>query len=128
VLVLQFVAGSLKGSEVRIQNLPVSFGRDFDVDVRVEDDGVFGKHAQISLTSDLTLQLEAKPPAFALIEGARTHLGIIRTGDRIGIGASAFRLALDSPNQASVPIRETLLWFGILALLTAQMWFMFKLG
>ncbi len=128
MLVLQFVAGSLKGSEVQVPGLPVTLGRDSGVDVRLEDDGVFGKHALISLTSDLNLQLEAKAPAFALIEGAKTHVGIIRTGDRIAIGASAFRLALDSPDQASVSIRETLLWFGVLALIVAQMWLMFKLG
>lgn len=128
MIVFQFVAGSLKGRELRVDRLPVSIGRDSDVDIRVGDDGVFGRHLRIFLDSDARLQLDSQPPAFALIDGAKVQSTCVRVGDCIGVGAAFFRIALDSPKQASLVVRESLLWLGILTLILIQLWAMFELG
>ena len=100
------------------QQFPCIIGRSASAEVRVDEDGVWDRHLEITLDLPEGFILKTLPNCLASINGRRFEQAILRNGDIIEIGLLRMQFSLKETRQESLRAREVLTWLslGILSL------------
>ena len=96
--------------------------------MRLEDDGVWERHASIALTASGFFNLIARPEAMVCVDGVRVTEARIKEGDVIDLGAVKMVFHLSPAHQRGLALREWILWTVLFALLLGELLLMFWLG
>src|SRR5262245_40093981 len=108
---LQVLSGQQAGTRWQARRFPVQIGRGAACDLRLEDDGVWDQHCQLTLDADAGILLAVQPNAMLTvnrepIEGPHR----LRNGDSIELGAARLRFWLADPVLRSSRLREAFVW------------------
>jgi len=116
---LEILSGKQAGTAQVVRCFPFRVGRGPDNDLRLEDDGVWDRHFDISFDSANGFCLKTGAQAIIAINGQQIPEALLRNGDLIELGAAKLRFFLSPPVQLSLRARETLTWvaLGVLALM-----------
>lgn len=115
---LKILTGRQAGLACAPEQLPCVIGRSASAEVRVDEDGVWDRHLEISLDFPEGFILKTLPNCLASINGQRFERAILRNGDIIEVGLLRIQFSLKETQQESLRTREVLTWlsFGILSL------------
>jgi pSer/pThr/pTyr-binding forkhead associated (FHA) protein len=116
---LQLLSGHRSGTIFRGTRFPVRAGRAPDLDLSLDEPGVWPRHFQIELRPE-GLVLQTEPEALLNLNDAPVQRALLRNGDIISFGALKVRFSLAPVRQASLAPREWLTWFALAALCLAQ--------
>lgn len=115
---LTILNGKKAGTEWSARRFPVRIGRSSACDLRLEEDGIWDQHLDLSLDPAQGVILSVRPDAFAMVNSRAIQQTALRNGDLIGIGALQMRFALSPTRHRGLRIREALTWvaLGVLCL------------
>jgi predicted component of type VI protein secretion system len=117
---LRVLTGKQAGVSWTARHFPVRLGRSADCDLRLEDDGIWDKHATIRLEGRAFV-VEPATDASLLINSEPVHgATALRNGDTISAGAANLRFWLGESRQANIDWREPMTWIGIAAVSLGQ--------
>jgi pSer/pThr/pTyr-binding forkhead associated (FHA) protein len=114
------LSGKMAGSEMAARHFPFRIGRSVSADLRVEEDGVWEQHLELSFDPTTGFTLVAKPNALASVNGQPFDTILLRNGDLIEIGALKIRFWLSDTKQKSLSWREWATWTGIVLITGLQ--------
>lgn len=123
----KIVSGKMAGAEKVARHFPFRIGRAPSADLRVEDDGVWDEHLQLTFDSANGFVMTANSNAIASINGQPFREAALRNGDSIEIGALKLRFWLAETRQKSLRFREWLTWLGFAALIAFQLYLLYRL-
>lgn len=123
----KIVSGKMAGSEKVARHFPFRIGRAASADLRIEDDGVWDEHLELSFLSGEGFLLTARPNALAAINGQSFQQQVLRNGDSIEIGALKIRFWLSETRQSSLRLREWLTWAAFAMILALQLFLIYRL-
>jgi len=116
---LQILSGSRTGTKFRIDRFPICVGRAEDVDLSVDEPGVWPRHFQIVWQTE-ALILVAEPEALVSVNNAMVREAALRDGDVITLGSLRIRFSFSSVRQSPMAAGEWLTWIGLGALCLVQ--------
>ncbi len=116
---LHILSGKQAGSEIVVRRFPFVIGRG-QADLRLDDAGVWERHARIDFQPGTGFVLAAHAEALAVVNGERIESGVLRNGDCLEIGSAALRFWFARTEQKSLRWREWLTWLSLLALLGGE--------
>ena len=114
---LQIISGKQAGLLWEARRFPVRVGRRADMDLQIEDDGVWDDHFQLSLDPQSGFHISAQPGVLLAVNQAPVPAARLRNGDVITVGAVQISFRLSPTRQKSLRLREWFVW-GLLATLT----------
>jgi predicted component of type VI protein secretion system len=117
----KIVSGKMAGTEKVARHFPFQIGRAASADLRLEDDGVWDRHLELTFVSAEGFVLTAHPDAIAAIDGQRFQRAVLRNGDAIEIGALKIRFWLSDTRQAGLRFWESLTWIACALVLAAEL-------
>jgi pSer/pThr/pTyr-binding forkhead associated (FHA) protein len=120
MVLLRILSGKMAGTDITARHFPFRIGRSPDAHLRVEEDGVWDQHLELTLDHATGFSVTASPDALATINGQPVRQAVLRNGDTIEIGALKIRFWLGSVRQYGLFIREWLIWIGFVAVAAAQ--------
>lgn len=126
---LSFLSGKMAGGHHDVRQFPFVLGRSANAHCRLEEEGVWDQHLQISLSSSEGFVLSVQPNAIASLNGQVVQQAVLRNGDMLSIGCSQIRFLLGPTRQRSLAWREYATWTAFVLLCLAQVaiiyWLMF---
>ena len=125
---LKIVAGKMAGAELVARHFPFRVGRSPGADLRLEDDGVWDLHLELTFDSATGFVLKTEPNALAAINGQPFREAVLRNGDAIELGAAKIRFWLGQTRQGGLRLREWLTWFSILLIIALQLFLVYRLA
>lgn len=123
----KIVSGKMAGSEKVARHFPFRIGRAASADLRVEDEGVWDEHLELTFHAANGFILTTRSNAIASINGQSFQEQVLRNGDAIEIGAAKIRFWLADTRQSSLRPREWLTWIAFLILIAAQIALIYRL-
>jgi hypothetical protein len=120
VVLLSVLAGRAAGSAQVARRFPFHIGRATGADLRLEDEGVWDRHAQIDLESPQGFILSAQPDTLVTVGGQPVTTAVLRNGDVLGLGGARIRFALSPTVLRGLGVREALTWIALGALCLGQ--------
>ena len=117
---LLILSGSRAGARWAACRLPFSIGRSAQDDLRIEDDGVWDRHARIELQDRRRALLTASEQALTSVNGQPIRESVLRNGDIVQIGSAQIQFTLTPAMHRSLRFREALTWIGIALMALAQ--------
>lgn len=118
---LQLLIGKQAGLLWEARRFPIKVGRAAGNDLRLEDDGVWNEHFQISSTPEAGFTLTANPDAVVAVDQAPVQSVHLRNGDIITAGAVKISFRLSETRQRSLRMREALVWMLIAGVSAGQL-------
>ena len=118
---LQILTGKQAGARWVARRFPVRVGRDLANDLRLEDDGVWARHCELSFDATQGILLAAQPDALLTVNQepvSSPHR--LHNGDSIELGAVRLRFWLGDPVLRGSRTREAFVWTLILAICLGQ--------
>jgi len=116
---LQLLSGHRAGTLFRGARFPIRAGRAPDLDLSLDDPGVWQRHFQIDWRPE-GLVLQTEPEALLDLNDTPVQRAVLRNGDILTIGALKIRFSLAPVRQFSLAPRECLTWIALAALCLAQ--------
>ena len=116
---LQLLSGHRSGTVFRATRFPIRAGRAPDLDLPLDEPGVWQRHFQIDWRPE-GLVLQTEPEALLNINDTPVQRALLRNGDILTLGALKLRFSLAPVRQASLALREWLTWLALAALCLAQ--------
>ena len=118
---LDILLGKKAGTRWVTRHFPFRVGRASDMDLQLDDDGIWARHAEISLNPESGAVLCPQPDALTAVNGHRVTGDVfLRNGDLLELGSLQLRFGLSPSRPASLRWREGLTWFGLGLLCAAQ--------
>jgi pSer/pThr/pTyr-binding forkhead associated (FHA) protein len=117
---LKILTGKMAGTAWVARHFPVRIGRAAGADLRLEEQGVWDEHFQITLDGRQGFTVETQPNALATVNGQPTQQSVLRNGDLIEIGSLKIQFWLGEAAQRGLKIREGLVWSIIAAVTLGQ--------
>ena len=117
---LTVLNGKQAGSQWVARRFPVRLGRATTCDVCLEGDGVWDRHAEITLRRPDGFMMTVQEEAIAMVNGQAVRETILRNGDQIDLGSARLRFALSPTRQRGLRWRETMTWLALAALCVGQ--------
>lgn len=117
---LKALSGHTAGTKWSARRFPLRIGRSTDAQVRLEDQGVWDKHALIDLRPTDGFVLKAEPDALVSLNGQPAREAVLKNGDCIQLGAAKMQFWLSPMKQRGLAPREWLAWTGILLITLGQ--------
>ena len=115
---LKILSGKLAGTEHSARHFPFQLGRAASADLRLEDDGVWERHASLALDAATGFVISAQSEALVAVNGRSCREAVLRNGDEMDLGALKLRFWIGPTRQRSLRFGEWLTW-AMLALITA---------
>ena len=118
---LQVLTGKQAGTRWVARRFPVRVGRDPANDLRLEEEGVWGRHCELSFNSAAGILLAAQPDALLTVNqqpAPSPHR--LHNGDSIELGSVRLRFWLGDPVLRGSRFREGFVWTLIVAICLAQ--------
>lgn len=110
---LQILSGKTAGLLWEARRFPVKVGRSRENDLSLEDEGVWDEHFQITADPESGFTLAAHPGAIVAVNQTPAQTIRLRNGDLITAGAVKLAFRLSETRQASLRLREWLVWITI---------------
>jgi pSer/pThr/pTyr-binding forkhead associated (FHA) protein len=120
VLELTILTGKQAGAVAVARRFPFLIGRSPQARLRLEEAGVFERHAEIQLDPAQGFCLVAQPGAIVSVNGQPVGQARLRAGDIFELGSARLRFQLGPVPQRGLRWRETLTWVMLIALCLAQ--------
>jgi pSer/pThr/pTyr-binding forkhead associated (FHA) protein len=117
---LKVLSGKMAGTEMVARHFPFRIGRAATADFRLEEDGVWDEHLELTFDRTSGFILRTQPNALASVNGEPIQETALRNGDAIEVGAHKIRFWLGETRQSSLRIREGLTWIGLFLVTAAQ--------
>jgi pSer/pThr/pTyr-binding forkhead associated (FHA) protein len=117
---LNILSGKTAGSVFTARRFPFSIGRAAGVDLRLEEDGVWDRHAQLRLDNRQGFVIEAQTEALLSVNGEPCPGAVLRNGDTLELGSAKARFWLTPVPQRRLAPKEALVWFTIAAVSLGQ--------
>ena len=117
---LQVLSGKQAGSDIVVRHFPFLIGRGADVDLRLDEAGVWDRHVQIDFRRKDGFSVSALGEALISINSDSLPTASLRNGDVVGIGSVQLRFWLARSEQKTLRVREALTWTALFALFFAQ--------
>jgi predicted component of type VI protein secretion system len=95
-------------------------GRAGDAGLRLEDEGVFDRHFNISFKRNEGFLIFSQANAVTAVNHQPVSEARLRAGDVIQAGSASIAFALSPMRQRSLRFRESLVWFMLGVLCLAQ--------
>jgi hypothetical protein len=118
---LQIISGKQAGLLWEARRFPVRVGRRADMDLRIEDDGVWDDHFQLSLDQQSGFHIAAQPGVLLAVNQTAVQSVRLRNSDIITVGAAQISFRLSPTRQKSLRLREWFVWALLLAVTAGQM-------
>jgi pSer/pThr/pTyr-binding forkhead associated (FHA) protein len=128
VVQLQFLNGAKAGTRWVACRLPFTLGRSAQDDLRIEDDGVWDRHARIELRDRQWAVLVASEQARTSVNGQPIQEAILRNGDILQIGSVQLQFGFSPAAHRGLRIREVLTWIGIALMALVEVTLVYLLG
>lgn len=106
MLQLQIVSGKQAGLLWGARRFPVLVGRSPECDLRLEEDGVWAQHFQITSDPESGFSLTADPDAVVMVNQLPVASIRLKNGDFITAGAVKISFRLSPTKQSSLRLRE----------------------
>jgi predicted component of type VI protein secretion system len=110
MLQLQILSGKQAGLLWEARHSPVRVGRTQGNDLRLEDDGVWDEHFQITSDPETGFNLTACGAATLAVNQTPVPAARLHNGDLITVGAAKLAFRLRETRQSSLRLREALVW------------------
>lgn len=117
---LKLLTGTQAGAVYVARRFPVRIGRSPRSHLRVQDEGVWEEHLELTLRPAEGYILHVEANALATLNGQPIREERLRNGDAIEIGSLKMRFWLSEPRQAGLGVREGFVWAGIAAVSLVQ--------
>jgi predicted component of type VI protein secretion system len=127
VIQLQVISGKQAGSEIVARRFPFVIGRGADAQLKLDDPGVWDRHAEITYERREGFFVKAQASATLLVNHERVETGKLRNGDTLELGSVLVRFWLARSEQKTMRVREALTWTALIALFGAQVWLIYAL-
>jgi pSer/pThr/pTyr-binding forkhead associated (FHA) protein len=116
----RILSGKKAGSDYVARRFPVRIGRSPESELRLEEDGVWDRHAQLDMERTQGFVLSTSPDALATVNGQPARQTVLRNGDEVALGAAKMQFWLSEPRQHGLRFREGLTWLAIAAVSLGQ--------
>jgi pSer/pThr/pTyr-binding forkhead associated (FHA) protein len=117
---LQILSGKQAGTRWSARRFPVRIGRAAANDLRLEEDGVWDRHCELTLDPAQGFLLTAQPNALLTVNHAPVTTVRLRNGDAIELGSARLQFWLAEAPQRGLRTREWFVWMLILAISLGQ--------
>ena len=118
---LGILSGKKAGTTWVARRFPVRVGRAVaNSELRLEEDGVWDQHFQLSFKPGEGILLNAEPDAVTRVNGEPVQQGLLRNGDIIGVGSVKLQFWLKETRQRGLRLREALTWGAIAVISLGQ--------
>jgi pSer/pThr/pTyr-binding forkhead associated (FHA) protein len=117
---MQILTGKKAGRIFVARRFPWRIGRATGADLRLEEDGIWDSHLELSLSLPEGFTISLQPDALATVNGRSFQQIRLRNGDLLEIGAVKIRFGLSDTRLCNLRWREGLTWFFLIALLLGQ--------
>ena len=117
---LAILTGKTAGSLFKARRFPFSIGRAPGTDLRLEEAGVWDKHARVRLEPKQGFFIDAESEALISVNGESCQSAPLRNGDMLDIGSVKARFWLAPAKQKRMTPREAFLWFVVCAVTLGQ--------
>ena len=113
---LKILSGKLAGFLTETRQFPFRVGRGAGNDWRLEAEGVWAEHFEITSNPDSGFHLATLPGAKLMVNQAPVETARLRNGDLLTVGALNIAFGISPTQQRGLRIREAFVWtliFGI---------------
>lgn len=117
---LKVVSGRQAGRVVVASRFPFVLGRSPAAHFRLEDDGVWDRHLEVTLAMPEGFVIRAGDQAPVALNDQPVRSARLRNGDVITVGSSQIRFWLAETRQATLRPREIATWVALAALCLGQ--------
>lgn len=124
---LQIISGKQAGLLWEARRFPVRVGRGADMDLRLEEDGVWENHFQMILDADAGFNLVVSPGVLLSVNQVSVQSARLRNSDIITVGAVQISFRLSPTRQRSLRLREWVVWVLLLAVTVTQLVLIFSI-
>ena len=125
---LTILSGKMAGTEHSARHFPFRLGRSASADLRLEDDGVWERHAELALDAATGFVLSAQSGALVSVNGRPCREAVLRNGDEMDLGALKLRFWIGPTRQRSLRLREWLTWMAFLLITAAQLFLIYRVA
>lgn len=125
---LDIVSGKMAGTAWLARRFPVRIGRSPEADLRLEDDGVWDQHLELSLDRAEGFVLQVQSPAVAAVNDEPIDRARLRNGDAIALGSARLRFWLRPACQSGLWVREAVVWLLLVGVFAGQLLLLNWLG
>ena len=91
------------------------------MDCRVEDDGIWDRHAELRLSSDSRFEIVLQPGALGSLNGQPFASAALRNGDVLAVGAAKIQFWLSAAPLRDWRWRERAFWLAMGGLTLLQL-------
>jgi len=113
---LKIASGQNAGAIHQVRRFPCHIGRASQSDVQLSEPGVWDEHLTLDFDPVQGFIMTAHGDALASVNGWPIQSVILRNGDTIELGGSKLRFWIGEPRQASLRLRENLVWLTVAAI------------
>lgn len=124
---LQIISGRQAGRLWEARRFPVRVGRGADMDLRLEEAGVWDHHFQLDLDAQTGFHLTTSPGVLLSVNQVPVQAVRLRNSDIITAGAVQLSFRLSPTQQRSLRLREWLVWGLLVAVTLCQLALIFSL-
>jgi hypothetical protein len=115
------LSGKMAGTQTVARRFPFHIGREAGVDLRLEDPGVWDRHARVDFKKAEGISLTALGEALVSVNDQSVRETVLRNGDRLAIGSVQLRFWLAETRQRGLGIREFVVWACVLFVTLGQL-------
>lgn len=110
MLQLQILSGKQAGVTFNARLFPVRIGRHSANELRLDDDGVWDSHLNISLHPAEGFTLTAHPGALLNVNSESIQTARLRNGDIITVGSVRLAFRIGETTQPGLGVSEAFVW------------------
>lgn len=125
---LTILSGKMAGTEHSARHFPFRLGRATSADLRLEEDGVWDRHAELALDAAAGFVLSAQSEALVSVNGRPCREAALKNGDELDLGALKLRFWIGPTRQRSLRFREWATWMAFLLITAAQLFLIYRVA
>lgn len=122
---LEILSGKQAGLLWEARRFPVRVGRGAAMDLRLEEEGIWEQHFELSADAATGFNLKPHPGALLAINQIPVATARLRNGDVITAGAVQINFRLSPTRQRSLRWREWFVWLLLVAVTIGQFFLIF---
>jgi pSer/pThr/pTyr-binding forkhead associated (FHA) protein len=122
----QIISGKQAGLLWEARRFPVRVGRGADMDLRLEEDGVWENHFQLDLDAQTGFHLIATPGVILSVNQTPVQSVRLRNSDIITAGAVQLSFRLSPTRQPRLRLQEWFVWGLVVVVTVAQFLLIFS--
>ncbi len=120
MLQLRILSGRQAGAVFNARRFPVRIGRAAENDLRLEDDGVWDRHCEITLDTKDGFLIATGSGALLDVNSETVQKARLCNGDILAAGSAKFAVGLAETRQQSLALREAFVWTMVLCVTVAE--------